>query len=356
MSHTRQQRPIFDYEPILRTRDDTTAPSIFRPHDLPRPRPQPARDDDTRDTQQLYAGSPVLLAAHRPPQRRRPVHAQPTAPTGTEQNQRPTTTPDPAEQVGTSTYLGARPLAAPFHAHLVSQELFLTNFSDSMYRPARRGYSLDLGLAAAQLCDLVLEHTIQIRDGQIRLAPHCPADDTAAPVAIQAMHDDRSARPDDEAVDRPIGDWIDIIAQDACEHVAQTLIGAGVVRRTAPRRWQRKPLPFEITPAGQIATATPRGRLLSTATTGGELSRHDVALFALLGVLDLDHVITTGAVRRAASELHAAVTRLGQPDPDADRSPVGRFRPPTADEYTGRALQDILAALALLLHREATRR
>ncbi|MFY1673169.1 GOLPH3/VPS74 family protein [Plantactinospora sp. WMMB334] len=161
-----------------------------------------------------------------------------------------------------------------------------------------------LGLAAALLGELVWAGRIDVRDGWLRLVDLTPPADVLAHTVLDQL----VAQPQHTAVRI----WLDFLAHDAVEQVAQRLWRTGHVRREASRRLLRS-AEVRWVPVDWNVAHWPTARLSLQLRDRRPMSQADAFLACLVAVTGLDDHLLEDAPATSRDYLRHLTSTLSPP-------------------------------------------
>jgi len=164
-------------------------------------------------------------------------------------------------------------------------------------KPRLNERAAGLGLAAALLGELLWIGRINVRDGRLWVVDKTPPDDVLEHTVLEQI----IAQPQHGT----IGIWLDFLAHDAAQLVAQRLWRAGHLRRETSRRLLR---PDEVrwVPVDWNVAHWPTARLSIYLRDRAQMSTTDAFLAGLVATTGLDE----GLLRTAPAASHDYLRHL----------------------------------------------
>jgi hypothetical protein len=162
----------------------------------------------------------------------------------------------------------------------LADELFCIAHDDRTGRARLGARALGLGLAAAQLCELVLFGRLDVGDRTVRVLRGQPPADALAHATLELL----IAQPQH----RDAVTWLAFLAETAVESVVKRLELAGVWQRQERRRLGRTRVSYLPADANVVAWRSIRLARLLTSHTGMDLPAAVLAgLVAAVGLTDV---------------------------------------------------------------------
>ncbi|MEE6260163.1 GOLPH3/VPS74 family protein [Plantactinospora sonchi] len=161
-----------------------------------------------------------------------------------------------------------------------------------------------LGLAASLLAELVWAGRIDARDGRLRVVDRNPPTDVLAHAVLEQL----AAQPQHTAIQV----WLEFLAGDADDQVAQRLWRGGHVRREASRRLLR-PAEVRWIPVDWNAAHWPTARLSVNLRERRQMSQTDAFLARLVAVSGLADELLRDAPASSRNYLHRLADSIAPP-------------------------------------------